>query len=79
MTPNDIDVLLWCHTRGVRHERWEAPAVQGAHLWMVDCGLIKLARDSSEIYETTDRGRVLVEMLCDTPLPVWADPRTYGE
>lgn len=78
MTPSDIEVLLHCHIAAQAHPRSEAPAVKDAIEWFLWHNIIqKTARHGC--YTTTLKGQKLVQMLCDTPLPVrsegWLDPR----
>lgn len=75
MTPNDIEVLIHCHTTPTAHPRADAPAVENSIIWMLRDELIKPERDIDGVYATTQRGKALVKMLCETPLPVWKDPR----
>jgi hypothetical protein len=72
MTPNDIEVLIHCHVSPSPHPRANAPAVQGALEWLREAGLII---KGAEYFGTTERGRALVQVLCDTPFPAqaWVD------
>lgn len=78
MTPSDIEVLIHCHVTMVPHPRQSAPAVQSALDRFERDGLIqRLTPDGLEGYSTTQRGVVLMKMLCETPYPQqqWVDPR----
>jgi hypothetical protein len=76
-TPNDIDVLLWYHTRTVDHERLHAPAVIEAANKFLDAGIFEASNSSSRSYCMTAKGVAFIEMLLNTPLPEmrWIDPR----
>lgn len=79
MTPSDIEVLLHFYTCPEPHPREDAPAVRDAINGFLTAGLL-IRRPSSrpcDVYEVTDGGRMLVEMLCATPFPErrWVDPR----
>lgn len=77
MTPSDIEFLIHCHISREKHTRESSPAVKDAIARFLRLDLIRV-NDKSD-FETTDRGKKLVEMLCSTPLPEqeirWCDPR----
>lgn len=69
-TPNNIDVLLHCHTTSYRHERYDAGAVQEALALLFRMGAIKTVPDGdSGIYTTTALGKAWVQALCNVPPP----------
>lgn len=72
MTPNDIDVLLHYNSSPAEHPRISAPAVKDAIHRFVRAGVFE-----ADTKNLTEKGRVLVEMLCATPMPVqvWVDGR----
>lgn len=79
MNPAQLRVLLHSHYMSDPLER--SSTVRDAIALLLSEDLIKdregvdpLTRNG---YETTDRGRAYIKMLCDTPLPVleWRDPR----
>ena len=81
MTPNDIEVLLHCHTTPTKHPRLHAPAVSGSIIMLQNMDIIspvvvRIEGDQDQ-YRTTKKGEKLVEMICNTPFPtqIWADPR----
>ena len=78
-TPNGISVLLHHHSTTTPHPQADAPAVREAVTNLVDGGLLQLSDDPEREngYETTDKGRMYVNMLCDTPWPEQrlVDPR----
>lgn len=86
MTPAEIEVLIHFHAGAQCHPRSQAPAVIEATKRFLQEGLIEVPvapglmapPTAPGIYRTTARGKVLVEMLCNTPLPVvqWVDPRS---
>lgn len=65
-TPNNIEVLLHCHTTPVEHPRYGAPAVKEAFEMFKELGAIK---KNGGYYVTTDLGRAWVESLCNTQIP----------
>jgi len=78
MTPNDIEVLLHCHCIPRPHPRKDAPAVSESIKMFLDNGLIDISLEGgSDCYKTTEKGRFLVKMLCETPFPdqIFIDPR----
>lgn len=68
MTPNDIGVLLHCHTTPQKHPRADAPAVREALRTLETNGLIEQREDG--YYHATGRGRAHIEQLCSLPWPV---------
>lgn len=78
MTPNDIEVLLHVHCSPEPHPRQDAPAVESTIDAFLHSGLIEPRVRLAGMYTTTERGKMLVEMLCATPWPEqrWVDPRT---
>ena len=75
MTPLEIEVLIHCHACPCPHPRINAPAVWGTIKYFQDQGLIRPVKN---YYETTDRGKAMVYLLCNTPFPLqqWVDQ--YG-
>ena len=80
MSPLCIEILLWHYCRANPYPWHEGGSAQlGIRQWLLDEGLLsqRMNRDTVVITEViTERGRVLVEALCATPLPVqkWAMP-----
>ena len=72
MTPNEIEVLIHYHTSRTAHPRLNAPAVQAAVRMFEQTGIFE---QDNGIYHTTDRGKALVQVLCNTPFPreAWVD------
>jgi len=82
MTPLEIDVLLHCHVRPAPHPRINAPAVVEAIEMFLDKGIIERHSACNRAflnvgmyYQTTDRGKAIVKLLCSTPFPTqkWVD------
>lgn len=80
MTPNEIEVLLHYHTSPSVHPRIDAPAVRGAIEGFLKNGIFRCGENDrgllvKALYETTDKGNALVQMLCNTPYPTqqWVD------
>ena len=82
-TPNDIEVLLHCHTSPEPHPRLHAPAVREAiEMWLA-LGYVKprkiegmcivdlapTEKHSPEIYGTTPFGAAMVKAICKIELP----------
>ena len=79
LSPSDIEVLIHCHVSPEPHPRRGAPAVcEALDMWMRG-GFIRYT--SSHInpfvatYETTAKGKAMIEALCNTeePRQVWVD------
>lgn len=78
MTPSDIEILIHCHTCPTPHPRISASAIAETIRMFVLNGIVEekqLKYSSGVYYPTTDRGKVLVEIICSTPLPIqkWVD------
>ena len=67
MTPHDIQVLIHCHCFPVIHPRIKAPAVKTSLSMLWENQLIE--PNGHDIFRTTEKGRFLIEMICDTPFP----------
>ena len=79
MTPNELDVLLHYHTFIEEHPRLKAPAVQDALKNLIKKELLTVEKGEKKgIYHSTERGKIWLEMILSTPLPImkWSDPRT---
>ncbi len=78
MTPSDLEILVHCHVSPDPHPRLHAPAVKDAIRQFLADGIIK--RVSVDIYGSTERGEMWLEMILDTPMPVYqlVDPRKLG-
>lgn len=77
MTPNDIEVLIHCHTSPVSHPRKDAPAVRGALQSLEVNELIEEQDDG--IYHTTGRGRAHLAQLCATAFPATRFVNSHNE
>lgn len=77
LTPAYIEVLLHCHCHCDDLPRRDAPVTVNALRDFADSGLIESSIQRDSGWQTTAKGKALVEMLCSTPLPVAAfvDPR----
>ena len=81
MSPLEIEVLLHCHCCPAPHPNIDAPAVAETMEMFLDNGIIKRVltpgTEAGIYYHTTDRGKVLVKLLCSVPFPVqkclWVD------
>lgn len=83
MTPLHIGLLLHhhCHCEPYsehdpRHAESSAVSEYRKHLILED--LLTVDAQSGSGYMTTERGKALVQMLCDTPYPIseWVNPLT---
>lgn len=68
MTPNDIEVLLHCHTRPMIHPRANAPAVIIALGLLEAEGLIEKYAGEN-YYITTELGKAHVSQICNLDWP----------
>ena len=57
-----------------------APAVRNAIRYFLNSGVFE-ETDEEFVYNTTEKGRKFVEMICDTPFPIrmYIDPRIDEE
>jgi hypothetical protein len=78
LTPAYIEVLLHCHCHCSDFPNRGAPVVVDALRDFMRHGLIACSDRFIHGWQTTAKGKALVEMLCRTPLPVdvLQDPRT---
>ena len=67
-SPNNIDVLLHCHTRVCPHPKIDAPAVAEALEMFERLGVIKKTSEPGR-YKTTPLGKAWVEDLCSVCMP----------
>lgn len=68
MTPNDIEVLIHHHVSPSRHPRYDAPAVRETIDNFVKNDIFYTYNGKDE-YRTTEKGKVLMHILCSTPFP----------
>ena len=75
MSPHDIKVLLHHHCVVGPWPLGETTAYIDSRSWMEASGIL---HQNGTMWETTERGNALVQMLCATPLPdqAFVDPRT---
>ena len=73
MTPNDLEILIHFNCSGEPHPRRSAPAVKDSIKMLEMLNLIEGRTDES--YNTTERGKCYMKLLCNLPLPekVWLD------
>ena len=73
-TPVELVVLLRCHYEADGPSNNDSPAVAKALSRWEGLGCV---RYEDYHWEITQKGRAMVGMICQTPLPeqVWADPR----
>lgn len=79
MTPLEIRLLLHIHVTPMAFENEHAPAVREAIAQFMGDELITVEEkcpSDEHPYRLTERGRAMVNHLCDTPLPVckWLRP-----
>lgn len=77
LSPGELMVMLHYHCSPVPYTgpatpKWADEVVH--RLWQM--GL--LAKNGAGEWESTERGKVYVQLVCATPLPMkrWVDPRT---
>ena len=75
LSPSDIEVLLWCHCRGEKHERFDAMAIREAISMFMGCQMIQPMENKIDVYVTTEKGNAMVRAICNTPEPhqAWVD------
>jgi len=79
LSPSDIEVLIHCHVSPYPHPRRNAPAVCEALDMWEHCGFIHCTwfgdSTNAPTYETTTKGRAMIEALCNVeePRQVWVD------
>ncbi|RWG24585.1 hypothetical protein [Mesorhizobium sp.] len=59
-------------------DRWDAPIFRETVEELVSLDLLEpVNSDPSRLFKTTERGKALISMWCDTPLPEkrYVDPR----
>lgn len=80
LCPAYIEILLHCHAHCEPIPRLDAPVTRDALEMLEQFGMIEADDHSGSGWLTTAKGRALVDLLCDTPIPVEAttflDPRT---
>ena len=76
MTPYQIEIVLHFHYSPEPWPQADAPAFPQTLSGLIGDDLLS-ARAGPGCYETTPRGKVLVDMWCSTPLPEmrFIDPR----
>ena len=73
MTPLHLEILIWYIGRATdyRDGDFSAPAVREAIDWMrCGVGLLEKSDIGSKRYQLSERGRVFMNALLNTPLPV---------
>lgn len=82
MKANHVLALMEIHIFGFISR--DTMAMRESEIDLANWGLIKLAAENgirTSYHDTTEKGKVFVKMLLDTPLPVrgdWVDPRKSG-
>lgn len=74
MTPLEIETLLHAYVCDAPFER-PSNALSEACMWFVDQEVFIIAPERKCGYKVSKLGKVLVEMLCATPMPICVDPR----
>ena len=77
MSPYEIELLLNIHCCPSELSQAKVPLLSRTLREFNNAGIIEPGNSNSG-WQTTDKGSILVEMLCATPFPVdaWIDPRT---
>lgn len=80
LSPAYIEILLHCHCHCEPIPRLDAPVTADALAMFEEYGIVEKADRFEHGWATTPRGRALVDLLCETPLPEeftsFLDPRT---
>lgn len=68
MSPLYIEILIHYHCTPIKHPRHNREAIE----FFLSHGLIEEIMESDEvgIYKTTEGGKMLVDQICNVPLPV---------
>ncbi len=77
-TPYQIEIMLHYHCSAGPFARISAPAFHSTVDNLISLGLLKSdGQDVPNCFDTTARGKALMEMWCSTPLPEprFVDPR----
>lgn len=77
-TPNNIEVLLHCHTATTPHPRKDAPAVTAALTTLFHAGCIDPGATPGS-YVTTPLGEAWVQAMCNVEIPRVAYVDTQGQ
>jgi hypothetical protein len=74
-TPFQLEIIIHHHCSGAPFERSEAPAYRETVEGLEALGLLE--KDVRGMPTTTEKGRALVKVWCNTPVPIqkWVDPR----
>jgi hypothetical protein len=75
MSPRLLAILLHYYFSAAEYE----PGFQGEIDSLISAGLLMQFDRGSPKYGITERARVYLKMLLETPFPVWADPRMAVE
>jgi len=75
-SPYQIEIVLHYHVSNALFPRSGAPAYAQAASCLIDAGILIENPDTATL-TTTELGKALVAMWCETPLPVqsFVDPR----
>jgi len=76
-SPNNIEVLLHCHTRPQPHPRLDAGAVRDAIGEFLRLGAIE-PDEEANCWRTTPLGKAWVQALCNVPPPRTAFVDEHG-
>ncbi|MBB3411280.1 hypothetical protein FHT87_005233 [Rhizobium sp. BK316] len=78
-TPYEIEIILHHNCSLAPFERNTAPSYWPTVKRLVDVGILRRGDIESPV-ETTDLGKGLVRLWCETPIPVqqFVDPRFMG-
>ena len=68
MTPNEIEILIHCHTSPCVHPRIDVLAVNHAIEMLIDMGLI-IKINKQDCYTTTLRGKAHIQQICNLEFP----------
>ena len=66
LSPEDIEVLIWCYCRNARHEPLNASVRKSIEMFR-DCDMITVVTE--DIFRTTSKGTAMIKELCNTSEP----------
>ncbi len=73
LTPNELELLLYCYTTPAEHPRYDY--VQGSLRDFLSADIIQHWKGEAKVFTTTDKGNAWVKTILATSIPtqVWVD------
>lgn len=69
-SPYELSIIIHYCTRGNDWEGMDAPIFLETIISLIDKELIAVQSNMSPAYKATDKAKVYLDKLCNTPLPV---------